>query len=63
MRAADQLIQTLTDLGVKHIFSLSGNQIMPIYGTVRSAEDSQKSACINAMIRGDAAPTISSVTN
>ena len=31
MRAADQLIQTLTDLDTEHIFSLSGNQIMSIY--------------------------------
>ncbi|MEM7115402.1 MAG: thiamine pyrophosphate-binding protein [Chloroflexota bacterium] len=31
MRAADLLIQTLAELGTKHIFSLSGNQIMPIY--------------------------------
>lgn len=31
MRAADHLVQTLTQLGVQNIFSLSGNQIMPIY--------------------------------
>ncbi len=31
MRVADLLIQTLQSLGTKYIFSLSGNQIMPIY--------------------------------
>ena len=31
MRAADQLIQTLLAAGTDTIFSLSGNQIMPIY--------------------------------
>ena len=31
MRAADLLIQTLKKLDTKYIFSLSGNQIMPIY--------------------------------
>ena len=31
MRAADLLIQTLEKLGTQYIFSLSGNQIMPVY--------------------------------
>lgn len=31
MRGADQLMVTLEKLGIKVIFSLSGNQIMPIY--------------------------------
>jgi acetolactate synthase-1/2/3 large subunit len=31
MRGADLLVRTLADSGVKHISSLSGNQIMPIY--------------------------------
>ncbi len=31
MRGADLLVKTLADSGVKHISSLSGNQIMPIY--------------------------------
>lgn len=31
MRGADLLIQTLAQAGVKHLFSLSGNQIMPVY--------------------------------
>lgn len=31
MRGADLLVQTLAMAGVKHLFSLSGNQIMPIY--------------------------------
>lgn len=31
MRVADRLIQTLKSLGTKYIFSLSGNQIMPVY--------------------------------
>jgi acetolactate synthase-1/2/3 large subunit len=31
MRGADLLARTLSDSGVKHISSLSGNQIMPIY--------------------------------
>lgn len=40
MRGADLLTQTLAKAGVKLIFSLSGNQIMPIYD-----------ACIDAGIR------------
>ena len=31
MRGADLLVQTLSRAGVTRIFSLSGNQIMPIY--------------------------------
>ncbi|MCB0006831.1 MAG: thiamine pyrophosphate-binding protein [Anaerolineales bacterium] len=31
MRAADLLIQALADAGIRHLFSLSGNQIMSIY--------------------------------
>jgi len=31
LRTADFLVQTLLQLGTSHIFSLSGNQIMPIY--------------------------------
>jgi acetolactate synthase-1/2/3 large subunit len=31
MRGADLLVQALAVAGVKKIFSLSGNQIMPIY--------------------------------
>ena len=31
MRGADRLVQTLAAAGVRRIFSLSGNQIMPIY--------------------------------
>ena len=30
-RGADHLVNALTDMGVKTIFSLSGNQIMPVY--------------------------------
>ncbi|MCA9985403.1 MAG: thiamine pyrophosphate-binding protein, partial [Anaerolineales bacterium] len=31
MRAADLLIQALAAAGIRHLFSLSGNQIMSIY--------------------------------
>jgi len=31
MRGADLLVQTLADAGVTRLFSLSGNQIMPVY--------------------------------
>ena len=31
MRGADLLIATLAKAGVRRIFSLSGNQIMPVY--------------------------------
>jgi acetolactate synthase I/II/III large subunit len=31
MRGADLLVKTLADSGVRHVSSLSGNQIMPIY--------------------------------
>ena len=31
MRSADLLVQTLENLGVQYLFSLSGNQVMPIY--------------------------------
>ena len=31
MRGSDLLIQTLSDLGVNHLFCLSGNQIMAIF--------------------------------
>ncbi len=31
MRGADSLVQTLAAVGVERIFSLSGNQIMPVY--------------------------------
>lgn len=40
MRGADLLVQTLAGAGVRTIFSLSGNQIMPVYD-----------ACIDAGIR------------
>jgi len=40
MRGADLLAQTLANLGVDRIFSLSGNQIMPVYD-----------ACIDAGIK------------
>lgn len=40
MRGADLLVMTLADAGIKTIFSLSGNQIMPVYD-----------ACIDAGIR------------
>ncbi len=39
MRVADHLVRTLAEIGVSKIFSLSGNQIMPIYD-----------ACIDAQI-------------
>ena len=39
MRGADLIVKTLVEVGVSKIFSLSGNQIMPIYD-----------ACINANI-------------
>ena len=31
MRGADLLVETLVDCGVRHLFSLSGNQILPLY--------------------------------
>ncbi len=40
MRGADVLVQTLVEAGVTRIFSLSGNQIMPVYD-----------ACIDTQIR------------
>ncbi|MFT5111551.1 MAG: acetolactate synthase-1/2/3 large subunit [Parasphingorhabdus sp.] len=39
-RGADKLVRHLAEIGVTHIFSLSGNQIMPVYD-----------ACIDAGIR------------
>ena len=38
MPGADLLVQTLAAAGVKRIFSLSGNQIMPIYDACLNAE-------------------------
>jgi acetolactate synthase-1/2/3 large subunit len=37
MRAAELLIQTLELLGNRYLFSLSGNQIMPIYDALLSS--------------------------
>ncbi|MEM7750226.1 MAG: thiamine pyrophosphate-binding protein, partial [Pseudomonadota bacterium] len=38
MRGADWLLSGLTEAGVKTIFSLSGNQIMPVYDAALDAE-------------------------
>ena len=38
MRGADLLVRTLAAAGVRKIFSLSGNQIMPIYDACVDAD-------------------------
>jgi len=37
LRGADVLAQALADAGVRHLFSLSGNQIMPVYDAAPEA--------------------------
>ena len=38
MRGADWLLSGLAEAGVKTIFSLSGNQIMPVYDAALDAD-------------------------
>ncbi|HEU4647254.1 MAG TPA: thiamine pyrophosphate-binding protein, partial [Burkholderiales bacterium] len=38
MRGADILARTLALAGVKHLFSLSGNHIMPVYDAALDAQ-------------------------